>query len=222
MISNKSAPMQRRYYILVGIVVAAALLMTQRTLSPTIISTAPELAAGFTALGAAPGAQAVVPAAPASKPGTSVVGPPSVSSALIDSVLAKYDSPAAGKGAVIHDLGVQYGIDPAFLLAFFIHESSAGTSPQWAGLKADGTTTHNIGNIVCTTGWRCYGRFRDYATWDEGIEDWYKLIHDLYVGEWNRTTLEEIIPKYAPASDNNDEARYIAQVRTLVEGWRGK
>jgi hypothetical protein len=117
---------------------------------------------------------------------------------------------------------VQYGIDPAFLLAFFIHESSAGTNPAWAGIKADGTTTHNVGNIVCTTGWRCYGRFRDYATWDDGIEDWYKLIRDLYVGEWSHSTLEEIIPKYAPASDNNDEARYIAQVRTLVEGWRGK
>ena len=216
--------MQRRYYILAGVCVVAALLVTQRTLSPTIISSAPGLAAEFTALGAAPAAQNKVPDAPAhaSKPGTSVVGPPSVSPALIDAVLAEYNSPAAGKGNVIHNLGVQYGIDPAFLLAFFIHESSAGTHPRWAGHKADGTTTHNIGNIVCTTGWRCYGRFRDYATWDEGIEDWYKLIHDLYVGEWNRTTLEEIIPKYAPASDNNNEARYIAQVRTLVEGWRGK
>ncbi len=225
MISNRNIPMQRRYYVVAGAIVVAAFLVTQRTLTPAIISTAPGLAAGFTAL-AAPGAQAVVPPAPArtgsDKPGTSVVGPPSVSPALIDAVLAEYNSPAAGKGDVIHDLGVQYGIDPAFLLAFFIHESSAGTNSHWAGLKADGTTTHNVGNIVCTTGWRCYGRFRDYATWDEGIEDWYKLIHDLYVGEWDRTTLEEIIPKYAPASDNNDEARYIAQVRTLVEGWRGK
>jgi len=107
-----------------------------------------------------------------------------------------------------------------FLLAFFIHESSAGTSARWAGRKPNGTTTHNVGNIVCTTGWRCHGRFRDYASWEAGIEDWYRLIRDLYIGEWGRTTVEAIIPKYAPASDNNDEARYIGQVRTMVEGWR--
>ncbi len=75
---------------------------------------------------------------------------------------------------------------------------------------------------MCTTGWRCHGRFRDYASWEAGIEDWYRLIRDLYIGEWGRTTVEAIIPKYAPASDNNDEARYIAQIRTLVDSWRGK
>jgi hypothetical protein len=45
-------------------------------------------------------------------------------------------------------------------------------------------------------------------------------MRDLYVNEWGRTTVEAIIPKYAPASDNNDEARYIAQIRTLVNSWR--
>jgi hypothetical protein len=163
---------------------------------------------------------AAAPAAQA-KPGMSIVGPPTVSPQVIDSVLAEYNSPATGKGQVIHDLGVKYGIDPAFLLAFFIHESRAGTSPRWAGLKPDGSTTHNVGNIICTSGWRCYGRFRDYDSWEAGIEDWYRLLRDLYVGKWNRTTVEEIIPKYAPASDNNDEAAYIKQVRTMVESWRG-
>ncbi len=214
--------MQRRHgLLLVAIVVLAAFLLTLRTATTApIMSTAPGLASSFNALGnAAPAAQGNAPAA-ANIPGMPIVGPPSVSAALIDQVLAKYESPTTGKGQVIYDLGVQYGIDPAFLLAFFIHESSAGTSARWAGRKPDGTTTHNVGNIVCTAGWRCHGRFRDYPSWEAGIEDWYRLIHDLYIGEWGRTTVEAIIPKYAPASDNNDEARYIRQVRSMVEGWR--
>jgi flagellum-specific peptidoglycan hydrolase FlgJ len=148
----------------------------------------------------------------------SILGPPTVTPARIDAVLAQYASPATGQQ--IYDRGVQYGIDPAFLLAFFIHESGAGANPRWAGRKPDGTTTHNIGNIVCTAGWRCYGRFRDYASWDAGIEDWYKLLKQRYVDTWQRSTVEAIIPKYAPASDHNDEAAYIRQVRLLVERWR--
>ncbi len=214
--------MRRRYGIVLMVALLAALVVTLRTTTEPIMSMAPGLASSFTTLGTLASAPAGnVPATTAGNVrGMSVVGPPSVSPALIEQVLAKYDSPAAGKGQVIYDLGVKYGIDPAFLLAFFIHESSAGTSARWAGRKPNGTTTHNVGNIVCTTGWRCHGRFRDYASWEAGIEDWYRLIRDLYIGEWGRTTVEAIIPKYAPASDNNDEARYIGQVRTMVEGWR--
>jgi hypothetical protein len=219
--------------LLVGVIVIAAIIGAKRHTAQPIISNAPELAASFTAIGLAPAPVQAATAAPASvsaapsapavtTAGMSILGAPTVSPALIDAVLAKYHSPAAGKGQAIYDLGVTYGIDPAFLLAFFIHESSAGTNPKWAGIKPDGTTTHNIGNIVCTPGWRCHGRFRDYDSWEAGIEDWYKLITDLYVGTWNRTTVEAIIPKYAPASDNNNEAAYINQVRTMVDSWRGK
>src|SRR5579859_6395386 len=62
----------------------------------------------------------------------SVVGPPTVSAAFINRVLAAYHSPAAGKGQALYDLGVKYGIDPAFALAFFMHESSFGTSGEAA------------------------------------------------------------------------------------------
>lgn len=216
--------------VMIGLAVLVVLLLVQHTATQTIISSAPGLAASFTALGAAaPVAQAkttplTAQPAPAAPDGTglSILGAPSVTPAQIEAVLAQYHSPTAGSGQAIYDGGVKYGIDPAFLLAFFIHESSAGSNPRWAGLKADGTTTHNIGNIVCTAGWRCYGRFRDYASWDEGIDDWYQVMRELYVNEWGRSTVETIIPKYAPASDNNDEARYIEQIRTLINGWRGK
>jgi hypothetical protein len=156
------------------------------------------------------------------KSGLSVIGPPTITVAQIEAVLAKYNSPAQGHGQEIYDLGLKYGINPAICLAFFIHESSAGAHPNWAGRKPDGTYTHNIGNIICTDGWRCYGRFRDYENWSQGIDDWYKLISELYVGEWKRVTVDDIIPKYAPASDNNDESAYIQGVKSLVQSWQGK
>ncbi len=55
-----------------------------------------------------------------------MVGPPSISVALIERVFAAYRSPAAGSGQALYDLGVQYGIDPVYALAFFWHESTLG------------------------------------------------------------------------------------------------
>jgi len=49
--------------------------------------------------------------------------PPSVSTAQIDAILAGYGSPAAGQEAVLYELGVQTGIDPAYALAFWVVES---------------------------------------------------------------------------------------------------
>ncbi len=149
----------------------------------------------------------------------SLIGAPSIEPAKIDEVLNKYKSPAAGTGKVFYNLGVTYGIDPAFALAFFIHESSAGT-------QGVATVTRGIGNIRCTQGYVCFqtggnGSFRKYSSWEEGIEDWFKLIKDLYIGKWNLKTLEEIIPVYAPSADHNSPTLYIKQVVTMVENWRG-
>jgi len=188
-----------------------------------IVTNASGLANSFNQIG---NSQSVLAAAalpiPINKNGLAVMGPPTITVAQIEAVLAKYNSPAQGHGQEIYDLGIKYGINPAICLAFFIHESSAGTNPAWAGRKPDGTYTHNIGNIICTEGWRCYGRFRDYENWSQGIEDWYKLIKDLYIGEWQRVTVDDIIPKYAPAADNNDEGAYIQAVKNLVQSWQGK
>jgi hypothetical protein len=149
----------------------------------------------------------------------SVVGAPSISAAAIDDILAKYGSPAAGTGQTWITLGKRYGIDPAYAVAFFIHESSAGTNPGWAGFKSDGSTTHNVGNIICAGYATCYGRFRDYANWDEGIGDWYKLISHEYVDGRGAASVEQIIPIYAPSFEN-DVDNYVQTVVALVDEWR--
>jgi hypothetical protein len=149
----------------------------------------------------------------------SVVGPPTISADDVEAVLREYNSPAVGTGPIWIELGQKYGIDPAYALAFFVHESTAGTNPGWAGLKPGGASTHNVGNIICAGYSSCFGRFRDYSSWDEGIEDWYKLIANEYIDGRGTQTVEQIIPIYAPAFENNVNA-YINAVVSTVEGWR--
>ncbi len=146
-------------------------------------------------------------------------GAPSLTAAQIDRILASYGSPATGTGEVWLRLGQKYEIDPAYAVAFFIHESSAGTNPRWAGIKPGGATTHNVGNIICAGYPRCYGRFRDYNSWEEGIEDWYRLIAVEYIQGRGTVTVAQIIPIYAPAFEN-DVQGYINAVERLVDSWR--
>lgn len=171
-------------------------------------------------VGVAP-AEVVVPAPQLATPSgqNSVVGTPTMSAQQIDGVLAQWQSPATGTGAAWVSLGQRYGIDPAYALAFFIHESGAGTAPGWAGFKAEGGTTHNVGNIICAGYPTCYGRFRDYGSWEEGIEDWYRLIAVEYINGRGVHTVEEIIPIYAPSFENN-VPNYINTVNRLVAEWR--
>jgi hypothetical protein len=144
-----------------------------------------------------------------------VVGPPSISVEQIERVLRKYGSPAAGQGKLLHDLGVRYGIDPAYALAFFVHESGCGT-------KGVARFTKSLGNIRWTEGYDNYSGYRKYSTWEAGIEDWYKLITELYIGAWNLRTVDTIIPVYAPWGDNNNPPAYISSVKGMVDSWRGK
>lgn len=150
-----------------------------------------------------------------------VEGPPSLTPQQIDAILRSYGSPATGTGNDWYNLGRKYGIDPAFAVAFFIHESGAGTNPNWAGLKPGGRTTHNVGNIICAGYPTCYGRFRDYGSWAEGIEDWYRLISVEYIQGRGTRTVAEIIPIYAPSFEN-DVQGYINVVQRLVDEWRAQ
>lgn len=144
---------------------------------------------------------------------------PSLSPEQIDRILASYDSPATGTGQIWYNIGLERGIDPAFAVAFFIHESSAGTAQAWAGLKPDGSTTHNVGNIICASYATCYGRFRDYPSWEVGIGDWYRLIDVEYLQGRGHQTVADIIPVYAPSFEN-DVNGYVHVVQRLVDQWR--
>jgi hypothetical protein len=138
--------------------------------------------------------------------------PPSISAAQIEAILADYGSPAAGLGSGLYDLGVQYGIDPAYALGFFVVESATGT-------RGVARRTHSLGNIRCTPGYACQAGYRAYPTWADGARDWFALIRSLYLDSWGLRTPSAILPRYAPPGDGNDPAAYAASVTALVDGW---
>lgn len=143
-----------------------------------------------------------------------VSGAPSVDVALIRRVLQRYNSPAVDQAQAFYDLGVARGIDPAYCLAFFIVESAAGT-------QGVARTTYSVGNIRALSGQPSFEGYRRYDTWRDGIADWYRLIDELYVRELGLTTIDTIVPVYAPSEDSNDPQAYILTVKRLVAGWRG-
>ncbi len=116
----------------------------------------------------------------------------------------------AGMGQEFFDRCVAAGIDPAIALGFFSVESTYGT----AGLA---TQNHNFGNIRSSA-----GGFRSYGSWMEGLDDWLNLMNNEYLpsDKFNAQTVDEVIPIYAPASDNNNEGEYIGAVRSRVADWR--
>jgi hypothetical protein len=145
-----------------------------------------------------------------------VLGKPTISASFINQVLASYNSPAAGKGQALYDLGVKYGIDPAFALAFFMHESLFGTT-------GEARATLSLGNLRCIPTRPCIdqnnGGFAQMNSWEDGFEQWYKLIRNLYVAQWGLVTVDQIIPTYAPSSDHNNVAGYIAALKHEIDTW---
>lgn len=147
----------------------------------------------------------------------SVLGKPTISVQLINTVLASYHSPTAGMGQTLYDLGVKYGIDPVYPLAFFMHESLFGTT-------GEARATLSLGNERCIPDRPCIdqdrGGYAKMNSWQDGFEHWYKLIRNLYIAQWGRVTVDQIIPKYAPNSDGNNEKQYIANLKHEVDVWR--
>lgn len=146
-----------------------------------------------------------------------VEGPPTITPDKINEVLAQYHSPAQGLGQYIYDEGVKYGINPAVALAFFVQESSCGT----AGVARE---TNSWGNIRGEGPAGSVNGFRAYHDYKEGVDDWYRLIHDKYLppaseGGFGAHTLSQIISHYAPSSDNNNEVAYVHNVKGMVENW---
>lgn len=145
-----------------------------------------------------------------------ITGPPTITAAFINQVLAYYHSPARGLGATIYNLGVKYTINPVYALAFFMHESKFGT-------QGIARVTLSPGNLRCAPALPCINGYRAYSSWAQGFEGWYTLIRSLYINQWHKSTVEQIIPTYAPAGDHNNVAAYITAVENAVSTWqRGK
>lgn len=143
---------------------------------------------------------------------TSVIGPPSLSAAFMNRVLAAYHSPAVGLGSALHVDSLRFHIDAAYALGFFLEESTFGTT----GVAR---VTRSLGNIICSGYATCFQGFRLYPSWQVGAWDWFRLLSSEYLPRGFRT-VEAIVPVYAPASDGNHPPAYIATVLHAVATWR--
>jgi hypothetical protein len=146
------------------------------------------------------------------------LGPPSINLDTFRYFLKEGNSPALPEAASMYNACLKLYCDPAVALAFFQHESSMGHY----GAAAD---NKSLGNIRCVPPAPCRttsgnGSFKVYATWTDGLIDWAILMRETYATKWRLFSLEQIIPRYAPSSDNNDPNGYINTVKKLVNKYR--
>lgn len=116
-----------------------------------------------------------------------ITGRPTITAAFINRVLASSHSPAAGLGGPMYDLGVKYGIDPVYALAFFWHESNFGTT-------GEARKTRSLGNERCFPDRSCIDRqiggYAQMQSWVDGFAQWYLLIRTLYINQWHLETVD--------------------------------
>ena len=143
----------------------------------------------------------------------SIIGPATIDVDFINKVLDYYHSPMAGEGSLFANVSQYCGLDPAFVLAFYMHESSFG-------LSGEARSSLSPGNLRCIPGVKCQDGYAWFDSWQDGLMVQCRLLKNLYVDGWGLTTPEQIIPKYAPAADHNNEAGYEYALEHAVDTWR--
>lgn len=155
----------------------------------------------------------------------SIVGKSSLSASFIDQVLGSAGSPARGLGAQFVKLSEKTSIDAAYVLAIFHHESGYG-------LTGEARASRSPGNMRCldlahygdTGTWcqceqpgNCYAWF---PSWYAGLVATFRLLAGPLYAAGGRTTIEQVIKRWAPAGDHNDDTAYIHAVLQDVSTWR--
>ncbi len=204
-------PMQRLLgYIIIGLVALIGCVILFGAMRPTSAATVVYLAATTPTTTVAAPRQ--VHNTPLASGQFSVLSQPQLSPDFLNQILAAYHSPAAGTGQALYNLGRAYGINSDFALAFFGHESSFGT-------QGEARSSLSLGNLRCIPNFKCQDGYAWFPSWEAGFQAWYALIRNLYVNQWGLTTIEQIIPRYAPPSDNNNDAAYIYELKVFLTTW---
>ena len=145
---------------------------------------------------------------------------PRISRERFAAVLAAAGSPAASEADACWAAVAREGVDPLFALAVFQHESRFGTVgivPKYDLRNPGATRTSRTGegDAVSVPG---RGQFWRYPTWEAGFRDLARRLVDPNVvyRRQGAETVEAIVPLWAPASDGNDPAAYIAAVRSFM------
>jgi hypothetical protein len=143
-----------------------------------------------------------------------LAGKPSLDATRVNGILDAYKSPLKGQGKAIVALSAHYNVDDAVALAFFVMESRAGT-------QREAVVTRSFGNLRPMPNAPAMDGYRQYDSWLEGATEWFQVMRTLYLDTMKLNTIEEIVPVYAPATDNNQPPAMIAGIHQLVACWRG-
>ena len=141
-----------------------------------------------------------------------------------EAILKEYESPAQGYGYAFTQGCNRTGVDNAYVMAMFIHESTAGKF---------GVATHTLssGNIKCTAE-PCYDGFQAYADWAAGINAHFDLLKTYADGGApsgkKHDTIRSALMEWAPPEDNNNQEQncakdpdsYPCAVEKDVSSWR--
>lgn len=125
-------------------------------------------------------------------------------------VVERYGGPAELAGPEAYAAA---GPWPSLALAMLVVESKCGTA-----FNRNRPANKNPLNLRPPGG----VGYLAFPRWTEGVRMWYlRLSHPTYKdGVYTRTeTLAELVHVYAPASDDNDEAAYVATIRELWRSW---
>ncbi len=154
-----------------------------------------------------------------------ITGSPSLTANFIDQVLARAGSPAQGLGNQFIKLSLQTGIDAAYVLAIFHHESAYGETGVARGSRSPGNMRcldlEHYGDTGtwchCEQPGNCYAWF---PSWSAGLVATFRLLAGPLYAAGGYTTIERVIRRWAPPADNNDDSAYIGSILQDVSGWR--
>jgi hypothetical protein len=165
-------------------------------------------------LGVVPAPPAPTPV-PTKPPSDSIFQHPTITVVEVERVLESVNSPILPYAGDVYAYGIQYGIDPVFALAFWMKESREASDGSVAAVDHNPGYTEGLGSDN-----RC-GRWACWATWPEGIAGWYHYMRVFFIDGLGITTVESILPIYAPSTENNTTG-YIAFVLQKVADWRAE
>ena len=117
----------------------------------------------------------------------------------INQYLKQRGSPMAGFGNAFVKAGTRHGVDPRLLVGIATIESGAGANMKLA---------YNPFN------WGVH-RGQTFGSWSEALNTVAKGLRKNYIAA-GLTTPEQIVSKYAPASDNNDEGNWASVVSEVM------
>ncbi len=151
---------------------------------------------------------------------------PDISELTFIGALKAAGSPALSAGHAVYQYCVKRGVSPSFIIAMFNRESGMGKA-------GTATITHSWGNTrlpthggvtpvrMTTPGEARSGQFPVFRDWiDGGIATVARFVD--YAPYQGKTTVTQIIPTWAPATDGNDPTAYVRGVLAQMAAWRAQ